>query len=149
MTALTLDRFMERFAPEEQASIRAEAQALLAQIDALAELRRAQAMTQETMAGLLGVSQEAVSRMERRTDMLLSTLTSYVEAIGGSLKLVVEFPGHPPTVIRSLGEIGGEPATAPVRRRRRKSSGPAALPAPDSGPHPDPVTGQAAADPAV
>ena len=58
------------------------------------------------MAELLGVKQENVSRLERRTDLLLSTLSSYVEAMGGTLKLVANFPNKPEIVIKTLADIG-------------------------------------------
>jgi hypothetical protein len=54
---------------------------------------------------LLGVKQENVSRMERRTDLLLSTMSSYIEAMGGKLKLVAEFPDRNPVVIKNLSDI--------------------------------------------
>jgi hypothetical protein len=45
-----------------------------------------------TVAALMGIEQENVSRLERRADLLLSTLSSYVAAMGGKLRLVAEFP---------------------------------------------------------
>jgi DNA-binding XRE family transcriptional regulator len=59
---------------------------------ALAELRVARQMTQEHLAQLLGVNQAAVSKMERRTDMYISTLQSIIRAMGGELKIQVVFP---------------------------------------------------------
>ena len=55
------------------------------------------------MAKLLGVRQDSVSKIERRSDMLLSTFRSYIEAMGGKLRLVVEFPDAVAEVT-SLGE---------------------------------------------
>ncbi len=57
------------------------------------------------MAELLGVKQENISRMERRADLLLSTMSSYIEAMGGKLKLVAEFPERSPVVIKNLSDI--------------------------------------------
>ena len=56
------------------------------------------------MAELLGVKQENISRMERRADLLLSTMSSYIEAMGGKLKLVAEFPERSPVVIKNLSD---------------------------------------------
>ena len=53
-----------------------------------------------------------VAKSERQSDLLLSTLTSYVRAMGGSLTLLVEFPGKPPVALDGLGDLD-EP-----RRRR-------------------------------
>jgi transcriptional regulator with XRE-family HTH domain len=59
---------------------------------ALQHVRKALDLTQEQMAKLLGIGQDSVSRIETRSDMLISTLQSYIEAMGGSLKVIAEFP---------------------------------------------------------
>src|SRR5579872_7226564 len=58
----------------------------------LQELRQAHQLSQERMAELLHTKQANVSRIERRTDMYISTLRSYIEAIGGELNIVARFP---------------------------------------------------------
>jgi transcriptional regulator with XRE-family HTH domain len=58
----------------------------------LDELRHAREITQQHLAQVLGVNQAAVSRMERRTDMYLSTLRSFIEAMGGRLEIRAVFP---------------------------------------------------------
>ncbi|MDE2863384.1 MAG: XRE family transcriptional regulator [Chloroflexota bacterium] len=58
----------------------------------LHELRRALAMTQKDMAEKLKVNQPAISKLEHRDDVYLSSLRSYIEAVGGRLKIVAEFP---------------------------------------------------------
>jgi len=58
----------------------------------LHELRRARALTQGDMAKMLKVNQPAVSKMEQRADIYVSSLRSYIEAAGGKLKIVAEFP---------------------------------------------------------
>ena len=58
----------------------------------LHELRRARALTQRDMAKLLKVNQPAVSKLEQRDDVYVSSLRSYIEALGGKLKIVAEFP---------------------------------------------------------
>jgi len=58
----------------------------------LGEMRRAMEMTQEEIAAILGTTQANVSQMERRTDMYLSTLRQYVEALGGELEITARFP---------------------------------------------------------
>jgi hypothetical protein len=69
------------------------------------------------MAALMGVEQENVSRLERRADLLLSTLSSYVAAMGGTLRLVAEFPDRRPVAI-ALADIAGTATLKPVRRGR-------------------------------
>ncbi|MFZ0706491.1 MAG: helix-turn-helix transcriptional regulator [Candidatus Korobacteraceae bacterium] len=59
---------------------------------ALDEVREARAMTQEHLARLLGIKQAAVSKMERRADMYVSTLQAMIKAMGGTLQIVAIFP---------------------------------------------------------
>ena len=59
---------------------------------ALDELREARQMTQVHLAKVLGVNQAAVSKLERRTDMYVSTLQDFVKAMGGELKITARFP---------------------------------------------------------
>ena len=68
----------------------------------LKDLRLAAAQTQQDMARALGVRQDTISRLEQRSDMLLSTMRRYVEAMGGKLDLVVKFPNRPSVVIEHL-----------------------------------------------
>ena len=99
----TIDQIIKKLPAERRARIAARADALIAEEIALQHLRKARRLTQERMAQLLGIGQDSVSRLESRSDLLLSTLKSYVEAMGGSLKLVVEFPDSV-AVLSSLGE---------------------------------------------
>jgi hypothetical protein len=62
----------------------------------------------------------SISQLEKRTDMLLSTLGSYVEAMGGTLNLVVQFDGHAPVILSGLAEDGAE-----LPRKRKVLSDPA------------------------
>jgi hypothetical protein len=55
------------------------------------------------MAAALGVRQDTISRLEKRSDMLLSTMRQYVESMGGQLELVAKFPDRPPVVINHIG----------------------------------------------
>lgn len=75
-----------------------------AELVTLYDLRMAVQKTQKQMAETLGVRQDSISRLENRSDMLLSTLRRYVEGMGGTLALVAQFPDRPPMVIHKLGE---------------------------------------------
>jgi Helix-turn-helix domain len=110
---VTLDDFMKDFTPAERAEVKARTTALIEAELTLRDLREAEHLTQERMAKLMGVEQESISRLERRADLLLSTLGGYVEAMGGKLRLVAEFPNRPPIAI-TLADIVGKP-----RRRGR------------------------------
>ena len=102
--------------PDRRARIEAEAEKLHTEYLTLQELRKARDLTQVQLATTLGIQQATVAKYERQSDLLLSTLTSYVRAMGGSLKLMVEFPGKEPVAIEGIGEID-EP------RRRRGGEG--------------------------
>lgn len=69
----------------------------------LKDLRKAAHQTQEDLAEALGVGQDTISRLEKRSDMLLSTLRHYIESVGGKLELVATFPNRPPILIDRLG----------------------------------------------
>jgi transcriptional regulator with XRE-family HTH domain len=77
--------------PERRAKNEARARELLAEI-ALQELRQSLNLTQEQVAEIMQLNQAAVSKMERQTDMYISTLQRLVAALGGKLKLVANFP---------------------------------------------------------
>ncbi len=80
-----------RMSAKDRAEIKARSAKLLAELP-LEQLRSARSLTQTNMAQALGVNQSAVSKIEKRTDMYLSTLRSYVEAMGGSLEIRAVFP---------------------------------------------------------
>ena len=67
----------------------------------LRELRKARRLTQAHLASELGISQDGISRLEQRSDLLLSTLRKTVEAMGGSLSLIARFPDRPPVELFS------------------------------------------------
>lgn len=83
----------------------------------LRELRRALGRTQTKMASYLRVGQDTVARYEQRSDLLLSTLRRYLEAAGGKLSLIAEFPGRPSVRLKGLGDIGGHTKPAVTKRR--------------------------------
>jgi DNA-binding XRE family transcriptional regulator len=103
--ARKLDDILAALPKERQQRVHARAMELAT----LKDLRLAAQQTQEQLASELGVGQDAISRLERRSDMLLSTLRHYVESMGGQLNLVAQFPNRPPVVIRHLGVA--QPAT--------------------------------------
>ena len=80
-----------KMSAKDRAEIKARSAKLLAELP-LEQLRSARSLTQTNMAQMLGVNQSAISKIEKRTDMYLSTLRSYVEAMGGSLEIQAIFP---------------------------------------------------------
>jgi transcriptional regulator with XRE-family HTH domain len=122
---VTLEEFTKDFTPEERAKVTARTAELIEEELTLRDLRQAQHLTQERMAELMGVEQENVSRLERRADLLLSTLSSYVTAMGGKLRLVAEFPNRHPVSIALADITGKEPLEPRQRRHRAKEQTPA------------------------
>lgn len=92
---ISLKDFLEELPEGERAAIRARADEMAAEELGLAQLRALLRRSQVGMAREMGVRQSEVSKIERRSDMLVSTLRKYVEAAGGSLELVVRLPDHP------------------------------------------------------
>lgn len=78
----------------------------------LAQLRDAQNITQEELARRLDIDQSAVSKMERRADMYLSTLSDVIRAMGGQLELTARFPGGDVHVIALRATAGADLADA-------------------------------------
>ena len=81
----------EKMTPERQERIRKRTEELLAELP-LQELRQARALSQQELAEVLGLNQATVSKLERRTDMYLSSLRRFVEAMGGELEISASFP---------------------------------------------------------
>lgn len=102
--ARTLRDKLAAIDPARRSAIKAEADRLHTEYLTLQELRKAKEMTQVQLAAALGVQQATVAKYERQSDLLLSTLTSYVRAMGGDLKLTVEFPGKAPVALEGFGD---------------------------------------------
>lgn len=97
--AKKLDDVMKALPKTRQQRVEARAMELAT----LKDLRQAAQQTQAQMAATLGVRQDTISRLEKRSDMLLSTMRHYVESMGGQLELVAKFPDRPPVVIDHIG----------------------------------------------
>lgn len=113
--ATTLDDKLKSVGSRRLKKIEARTQELIAEEMALGELRNAHNLTQASIAKQLGIKQDGVSRLEQRSDVLLSTLRHYVEAIGGNLRLTVEFPDKPPVVLTGFADIKPKETRRPRR----------------------------------
>ena len=80
-----------KLSPERQARVRERTREMLKEMP-LQELRQARKLSQEAIATVLGAKQASISKLEHRTDMYVSTLRSYIEAMGGTLEIVAQFP---------------------------------------------------------
>ena len=107
----TLNQKMRQIGSARRKRIEARAAALVAEEMTLQELRQARKLTQVRMAKALGITQDGVSRLEKRSDLLLSTLRKSVEPMGGNLSLVAEFPDREPVVLSGISatEIDRKP----------------------------------------
>lgn len=100
-----LGRIRKQLTPVRRRQIAARAATLIAEERSLQELRHAHKLTQKRMAQVLGIGQDSVSRLEQRSDLLISTLRGYVEAMGGRLSLVAEFPNQEPVVLTGIAAL--------------------------------------------
>ena len=103
MTA-SLKTMMADLDPARRRKIEDRSAQLIAEEMTLRELRKARQLTQVSVARELGIGQDGVSRLEQRSDILLSTLRRTVEAMGGSLSLIARFPDRPPVELSGLAE---------------------------------------------
>jgi hypothetical protein len=115
------DEVIGKLPGERRAKIKARATELIAEELGLQELRKSKQVTQEQVAERIGGKQVYVSRLEKRTDMKLSTLREYVKAIGGDLQLVVTFPEG--SVRLRAGTESGRRRKGIVKKRTTVTSG--------------------------
>jgi len=117
--ARNLDDVVAALPKARRDSIEARYQALREEVESLAALRKAVGKAQVDVASKLGISQPSVSKIEKQTDMYLSTLRNYVRAIGGDLEFVVRFPEQQPVHLNGLGDVF-EPALSrgPAKPKR-------------------------------
>src|SRR5260370_9340309 len=87
---------ISKLGPAQRRKVEARAARLIAEEMTLQELRRARKITQQKIAKSLSISQEGVSKIEKRSDLLISTLRKPVQAMCGRLSLVPEFPHREP-----------------------------------------------------
>src|SRR5258708_973639 len=107
---------IKKLSPVQRKKVEARAAELIAEEMTLRELRHARKLTQVRMAKTLGITQDSVSRLEKRSDLLLSTLRKTVQAMGGNLSLVAEFPDRAPVLLSGIAD--GEPEPEATGRKR-------------------------------
>lgn len=101
--ARTLNEVIASRPEAERVKIETRARELIAEEMSLQELRKAIGKTQTVIAKRLKVGQEAVSKLETRSDMYISTLRGVLKAMGGELELIARFPDRPPVRLQELG----------------------------------------------
>ncbi len=98
--ARNIDDILDALPTERRAVVEHRA----AELATLKDLRQAMQKTQVDLAAALHIGQDSVSRLEKRSDMLLSTLRGYIEAMGGKLEILACFPNRPPVIIERLAD---------------------------------------------
>lgn len=110
MAKLAQDVFAQTMSPEMLEASDRRALELIEEFDTLQQLRKSLDLTQEAIGSKMGKRQVSIAQLEKRSDLLLSTLTTYVEALGGELELTVHFKDKPP--VRLTGLTGKTTADA-------------------------------------
>lgn len=127
----TLNDKMAELSETRRRKVEARAAELAAEEMSLRDLRRAHRLTQARVGKALKIGQDGVSRLEQRSDLLISTLRNYVEAMGGDLELIARFPDRPAVAVTGLAGMEsseGRPVKrtiarrGPVQRRRAASA---------------------------
>jgi hypothetical protein len=112
-----LDRIRKQMTTARRRKIKARAAKIMAEEMTLRELRKALDRTQTRVGEILGIGQDGVSRLEQRSDLLLSTLRNYVKAMGGNLKIIAEFPDHKPVLLSGIAALDTDSRPATPRTR--------------------------------
>ena len=105
---VSLEQILAALPAERRTRIEQRAAELIAEEMTLREMRRLRKLTQTRLSKKLGIGQEGVSRIEKRSDLYLSTLREYVEGVGGELTIMARFPDRPPVVLTGFGEETAE-----------------------------------------
>lgn len=101
-----ISELRSKMSPEARNLAKAKAQTMLAQMP-LNELRQARGLSQKMLAELLKVQQPSIAKLEKRTDMYISTLRSHIEAMGGELEVIARFP-EGTVKISNFSELGND-----------------------------------------
>jgi transcriptional regulator with XRE-family HTH domain len=118
-----LNEILDALPKERRQRVEARYRELKNEVESLQELRAAAGKAQAEIATALNVKQPSVSKIEKQTDMYLSTLRNYIKAMGGELDLVVRFPSRPAIHILRLGDASGHASRSQAGRDRQGKSG--------------------------
>ncbi|MDU9389772.1 XRE family transcriptional regulator [Pseudomonas sp. zfem002] len=99
----TLDEVIDSLPADFRAEVEEYGQELIREEMTIQALRRELGITQECLAEQMEIGQANVSKVEKRSDMLISTLRNYVEALGGRLEVIVNIPGRRPVTLEGFG----------------------------------------------
>lgn len=117
---VNVNEIIRKLSASERKKVEDRAAEIVAEEMSLRDLRKARRLTQARVAKALGVTQDSVSRLEKRSDFLLSTLRKTIQAMGGDVRIVAEFPDRAPVV---LSELCGDGRPRKSSRRRAQTRG--------------------------
>jgi DNA-binding XRE family transcriptional regulator len=103
---VNVNEIIRKLSPSERKKVEDRATEIIAEEMSLRDLRKARKLTQARVAKTLGITQDSVSRLEKRSDLLLSTLRKTVRAMGGEVRIIAEFPNRAPVVLAELSGDG-------------------------------------------
>src|SRR5579863_9973026 len=115
---VNVNEIIRKLSPSERKKVEERAAEIMAEEMSLRDLRKARKLTQARIAKKLGITQDSVSRLEKRSDLLLSTLRKTVKAMGGDVRIVAEFPDRAPVVLTALSQ-----GDRPRKSSRRHAQG--------------------------
>ena len=101
----SLDKVMKDLPASRRKKVEKRGAELIAETMNLRALRQKLNLTQEDLAAALNTKQGSISKVEKRSDMLISTLRAHIEAMGGELELVAKIPGQPPVKIDAIQDL--------------------------------------------
>jgi transcriptional regulator with XRE-family HTH domain len=101
---VSLEEMLAELPSDRRERIEQRAAEMIAEELNLRQVRHLRKLTQARLSKKLKIGQEGVSRIEKRSDLYLSTLRSYLEGVGGELTLMVKFPDRPPVILTGFGE---------------------------------------------
>jgi len=120
---VNVNKIIRKLSLAERKKVEERAAEIIAEEMSLRDLRRARKLTQARVAKTLGITQDSVSRLEKRSDLLLSTLRKTVRAMGGEVRIVAQFPDRSPVVLSHLAEEHpGRKRSRGLARARRKAT---------------------------
>ena len=115
---VNVNKIIRKLSLAERKKVEERAAEIIAEEMSLRDLRRARKLTQARVAKTLGITQDSVSRLEKRSDLLLSTLRKTVKAMGGNVRIVAEFPDRAPVTLSEISED-----RLPRKSSRRRARG--------------------------
>jgi DNA-binding XRE family transcriptional regulator len=117
---VNVNEIIRKLSPSQRKKVEDRATEIVAEEMSLRDLRKARKLTQARVAKALGITQDSVSRLEKRSDLLVSTLRKTVRAMGGDVRIVAEFPNRRPVVLTALSK-GDRPRKSPRSHAKRRA----------------------------